>query len=47
VVLDRITPLAAPLFLEPGRIPVWGEGREQMMRDKAAELMREAGLGTL
>ena len=47
VVLDRITPLAAPLFLEPGRIPVWGEGREQILQAKAADLMKEAGLADL
>jgi len=47
IVLDRITPLAAPLFLEPGRIPVWGEGREQLLQTKAANLMIEAGLSDL
>jgi ATP-dependent Lhr-like helicase len=47
VALSRVTPLAAPLFLEPGRIPVFGEGRERLLEDKAAELMREAGLGDL
>ncbi|WP_296420109.1 ligase-associated DNA damage response DEXH box helicase [Pseudooctadecabacter sp.] len=45
--LGRVTPLAAPLFLEPGRIPVWGEGRERLMQDRAAELMAEAGLSDL
>ncbi len=45
--LSRVTPLAAPLFLEPGRIPVWGEGRERLMQDRAAELMQEAGLSDL
>lgn len=45
--LSRVTPLAAPLFLEPGRIPVWGEGRERLMQDRAAELMAEAGLSAL
>jgi len=45
--LDRVTPLAAPLFLEPGRIPVFGEGREKILQDRAADLMREAGLGDL
>ncbi|WP_375280299.1 ligase-associated DNA damage response DEXH box helicase [Pseudooctadecabacter sp.] len=45
--LRRVTPLAAPLFLEPGRIPVWGEGRERLMQDRAAELMDEAGLSDL
>ena len=47
VQLGRVTPLAAPLFLEPGRIPVYGEGREQLIQDRAAALMREAGLGDL
>ncbi|MCF2906379.1 ligase-associated DNA damage response DEXH box helicase [Octadecabacter sp. CECT 8868] len=47
IVVDRITPLAAPLFLEPGRIPVFGEGRDKLLQDKAAELMREAGLSDI
>ncbi len=47
VKLDRITPLAAPLFLEPGRIPVWGEGREKLLQDRAAALMDDAGLSDL
>jgi ATP-dependent Lhr-like helicase len=42
--LSRVTPLAAPLFLEPGRIPVLGEGRERMVAEAAARLMAEAGL---
>ena len=42
--LDRVTPLAAPLFLEPGRIPVKGEGRERMLADAAERLMQAAGL---
>ncbi len=45
--LNRVTPLAAPLFLEPGRIPVWGEGREKLLQDQANALMTEAGLGDL
>lgn len=47
VELDRVTPLAAPLFLEPGRIPVFGEGREKLLQDQSAALMRDAGLGDL
>lgn len=47
VVLDHVTPLAAPLFLEPGRIPVFGDGREQLLQDRAAALMRDAGLDDL
>ena len=44
VVLDRVTPLAAPLFLEPGRIPIQGEGRERMLRAETEALMKAAGL---
>lgn len=42
--LARVTPLAAPLFLEPGRIPVDGAGRERVVADAAARLMAAAGL---
>jgi ATP-dependent helicase Lhr and Lhr-like helicase len=42
--LSRITPLAAPLFLEPGRIPVQGAGRERLAEDAARRLMEAAGL---
>ena len=44
VILDRVTPLAAPLFLEPGRIPIEGEGRERMIAQEAERLMAAAGL---
>ena len=40
----RVTPLAAPLLLEPGRIPVEGAGRERIAVETAARLMAEAGL---
>jgi ATP-dependent Lhr-like helicase len=42
--LPRITPLSAPLFLEPGKIPVHGQGRERLAEDAARQLMRDAGL---
>jgi ATP-dependent helicase Lhr and Lhr-like helicase len=42
--LPRVTPLAAPLFLEPGRMPVHGQGRERMLADAAEKLMQAAGL---
>lgn len=42
--LTRVTPLAAPLFLEPGKIPVEGQGRERLQADAAARLMAAAGL---
>ena len=46
-VLTRVTPLAAPLFLEPGRVPVYGEGRERLLEEEAERLMSTAGLDTL
>ncbi|WP_017998640.1 ligase-associated DNA damage response DEXH box helicase [Paracoccus sp. N5] len=42
--LDRVSPLAAPLLLEMGRVPIRGEGRERLARIEAEALMREAGL---
>lgn len=44
VALARVTPLAAPLFLEPGRIPVHGSARERLASEEAQRLMRAAGL---
>jgi ATP-dependent Lhr-like helicase len=42
--LSRVTPLAAPLFFEPGRIPVQGEGRDRLATAQAQALMEAAGL---
>ena len=42
--LPRLSPLSAPLFLEPGRIPVQGTGRERLAEDAARRLMEAAGL---
>ncbi|MFN3641431.1 MAG: ligase-associated DNA damage response DEXH box helicase [Gemmobacter sp.] len=42
--LTRVTPLAAPLLLEPGRVPVQGEGRARLADAAAARLLAEAGL---
>jgi ATP-dependent Lhr-like helicase len=44
VTLDRVSPLAAPLLLEMGRVPVAGAAEERLLREEAAALMREAGL---
>jgi ATP-dependent Lhr-like helicase len=44
VITDRVTPFAAPLFLEAGRVPVEGAGREALIQAEAEALMREAGL---
>ncbi|MGS4944359.1 ligase-associated DNA damage response DEXH box helicase [Meridianimarinicoccus sp. RP-17] len=45
VTLPRVTPLAAPLFLEPGRVPVQGAGAERLLAEAAERLLAEAGLG--
>jgi len=42
--LTHVTPLAAPLFLEPGKVPVHGTGRDRIAEDAARQLLREAGL---
>ncbi|MEX3016486.1 ligase-associated DNA damage response DEXH box helicase [Gymnodinialimonas hymeniacidonis] len=42
--LTRVTPLAAPLFLEPGRIPIQGLANERLLADEATRLMETAGL---
>ncbi|KQI69223.1 helicase [Loktanella sp. 3ANDIMAR09] len=47
VTLNRPTPLAAPMLLEMGRIPIKGAGAERLMEDTAAQLMRDAGLADL
>ena len=42
--LNRLPPLAAPLLLEPGRIPIHGAAREALLDGLASRLMAEAGL---
>ena len=41
---DRVTPFAAPLFLEVGKVPVEGAGAEALVAAEADRLMAEAGL---
>ncbi|MGR3659962.1 MAG: ligase-associated DNA damage response DEXH box helicase [Paracoccaceae bacterium] len=42
--LDHITPLAAPLLLEIGKVPIKGAATNRLAREEAARLMAEAGL---
>jgi ATP-dependent Lhr-like helicase len=42
--LDRVTPLAAPLFLEVGKVPVKGAAEERLIKQEAERLMQAAGL---
>ena len=44
VSLRRVSPLAAPICLEPGRVPIKGEGRERLVEEAAAKLLETAGL---
>ncbi|WP_421704702.1 ligase-associated DNA damage response DEXH box helicase [Aliiroseovarius sp.] len=44
VVLDRVPPFAAPLFLEVGKVPVEGAGAEALLAAEAESLMQAAGL---
>ena len=40
----RLTPLAAPMLLEVGKVPVKGAAQERLLAEDAALLMKEAGL---
>ncbi|MWD27689.1 ligase-associated DNA damage response DEXH box helicase [Aquicoccus sp. SCR17] len=40
----HVTPLAAPLFLEMGRVPIEGAGRQRLVEEEAQALMQAAGL---
>ncbi len=39
VTLDRVSPFAAPMFLEMGRVPVAGSADERLLSEAAAEMM--------
>ncbi|WP_193141819.1 ligase-associated DNA damage response DEXH box helicase [Meridianimarinicoccus sp. MJW13] len=42
--LDRITPLAAPLLLEVGKVPVQGAAQDRLLASEAEKLLSAAGL---
>ncbi len=42
--LSRVSPLAAPMFLEQGRVPVAGRAAERLLEEEARRLIAEAGL---
>lgn len=44
VQLDRVTPLAAPLFLEVGKVAVSGSAEERLLAEEEDALMAAAGL---
>lgn len=47
VVRSRVTPLAAPLLLEMGRVPIRGEGRERLIERETMALMEASGLNQI
>ncbi len=47
VVLDRVTPLAAPLFLEVGKVSVSGAAEERLLAEEEARLMEASGLAKI
>ena len=42
--LPHVSPLAAPMLLEVGTIPIEGKARELILQNEVGPLMREAGL---
>ena len=44
VTLPKVTPLAAPMFLEMGRVPIKGAAEEKLLAHETAALMGAAGL---
>ena len=43
----HLTPLAAPLLLEHGKVPVRGAAQERLLAQETEELMRKSGLAAL
>ena len=43
----RVTPLAAPLFLEPGRVPIRGAAEDRLLEEEVTRLLEESGLAEL
>jgi ATP-dependent Lhr-like helicase len=40
----HVTPLAAPLFLEAGKVRIDGAAEERLLAEESARVMAEAGL---
>ncbi|UWR28105.1 ligase-associated DNA damage response DEXH box helicase [Sulfitobacter sp. S223] len=47
ITLPRVTPLAAPLFLEMGRVPVKGAAEERLLAEESRRLMEQSGLAQI
>ena len=44
VQVERVTPLAAPMLLEIGKVPVAGAAEERLLAEEAARLLETAGI---
>ena len=44
VTLDQVSPLAAPMFLEMGKVPVQGAATEKLVAQEAERLLAASGL---
>ncbi|WP_097805549.1 ligase-associated DNA damage response DEXH box helicase [Pelagimonas varians] len=44
IALEKVTPLAAPMFLEVGKVPVKGEAEERLLAEELDRLMGASGL---
>lgn len=45
--VDRVTPLAAPLLLEVGKVPIKGAAEERLLAEETQRLMQDAGLSAI
>ena len=45
IALPRVSPFAAPLLLEAGRIPVHGSADQRLLEEEAAKFLPQAALG--
>ena len=45
--LKRVSPLSAPLFLEPGRVPINGSADERLLEEEVTRLLDDSGLARL
>ena len=46
-ILDRVSPLAAPMLLEVGKVRLSGSAQDRILEEAAGDLMREAGLADI
>ena len=45
--LNHVTPFAAPLFLEMGKVPIKGTAEEKLLAEESARLLQDSGLSQI